>query len=457
MVDISFLLKNAPEGIRLYSPFLGEVTLVDVPGKCIILKCKEKKYKFDPFGRIEGVFVNDDECEYVMSIPNNGECMLYPHQNYREWNDCWGSAVFPQCVGCVIIYDNDIPYLVGVDELYTTNPSVYGDTIRMEKFDFKGTRFATKDETEKYFFELGKNGYEWDCVDGKVYRNPSKFVGKWLSFKNGEGGKERVDVNGRKVVLDCPVMCNSYNGFSDELVVEDYKGRVFHLNASLFTEWSFWDAKCGDILCNDSLTFIFKSRRSVSEAYCIAILRNNESGWQNSLSVNEVRLYSGNYFEDYKPAGKKEFDTLRDYLKWNNWVWDDESKSLFKLQNASSDGTFSVGDEVEYKGKKYRFEMVNDNGYIVKPLDLGQSEDACTTIPFSSFGDISRISRKTADDFKPFDRVYVSVRACDSDDETEYPNIFSHYSEKDGFYYTIDGRAWVRCRPYDDSENDSED
>ena len=89
MINIAELLKDAPEGIKLYSPLFGEVKL-----KCANLNITEypiaiiakngDSLLFDKYGR----YFNSDR------FPD-GECLLFPSKDYRTWQG-WTPCVEPK-------------------------------------------------------------------------------------------------------------------------------------------------------------------------------------------------------------------------------------------------------------------------------------------------------------------------------------------------------------------------
>lgn len=85
-MNIAKLLKNAPEGTKLYSPIFGDVTLVYVednrPDYSIIVR------------NLEGdivIFSSDG----VYDITFDGECLLFPSKENRDWTKFKVEQAFP--------------------------------------------------------------------------------------------------------------------------------------------------------------------------------------------------------------------------------------------------------------------------------------------------------------------------------------------------------------------------
>lgn len=75
MINIAKLLKDAPEGMKLYSPLFGEVKFKYINGSKfgIVVEDSEECYRsFDKYGR-------------YFTIYNNAECLLFPSKDCRTW------------------------------------------------------------------------------------------------------------------------------------------------------------------------------------------------------------------------------------------------------------------------------------------------------------------------------------------------------------------------------------
>lgn len=72
-MNIAEILKDAPEGTKLYSPLFGEVELQSVSDAMIEVKVGVSTSTFYKDGR------------YYKSYPNS-ECLLFPSKNKRNWD-----------------------------------------------------------------------------------------------------------------------------------------------------------------------------------------------------------------------------------------------------------------------------------------------------------------------------------------------------------------------------------
>ena len=72
MKIVADYLKNAPKGTKLYSPIWGECTLMTVSNnRIVVMDHRNVCRSFDPYGLIDV----------------NGECLLFPSKEVREWSN----------------------------------------------------------------------------------------------------------------------------------------------------------------------------------------------------------------------------------------------------------------------------------------------------------------------------------------------------------------------------------
>ena len=75
-MNIAEILKDAPEGTKLYSPLFGEVKLEKVSDTIIEVRA----------GKSVNIFCKDGR--YYQSYPN-GECLLFPSKDKRNWDNVY--------------------------------------------------------------------------------------------------------------------------------------------------------------------------------------------------------------------------------------------------------------------------------------------------------------------------------------------------------------------------------
>lgn len=132
-----------------------------------------------------------------------------------------------------------------------------------------------------------------------------------------------------------------------------------------FKLWDISDAKAGDILIHNSITFIFKGiENGVVKGIC------------TELSDTILNFGEPVYDNDYCPATKEQRDTFFIKMKEDGWKWDAEKKELKKLniKLKFNEGDWVVDEEdnsvhqiklaienVTYGGFSYD---LTDNGYF---------------------------------------------------------------------------------------------
>lgn len=76
-MNIAKILKNCPIGTKLYSPIVGEVKLHEVRDSYIEGRYDNKGVSISIVFNEEGKYSNTD----------NGECLLFPSKEQRDWNE----------------------------------------------------------------------------------------------------------------------------------------------------------------------------------------------------------------------------------------------------------------------------------------------------------------------------------------------------------------------------------
>ena len=72
MKIVADYLRNTPKGTKLYSPICGECTLVTVSSnRIVVMDHRNVCRSFDPYGLIDV----------------NGECLLFPSKEVRDWSN----------------------------------------------------------------------------------------------------------------------------------------------------------------------------------------------------------------------------------------------------------------------------------------------------------------------------------------------------------------------------------
>lgn len=167
------ILRYMPLGTRLYSPCYGDVTLGKVDDY-------ESKLKRTPMITCFSRSRNEKKFFMDGSISTNGECMLFPTSEHRDWEHWQEYLIKP---GTVIVKESD-------DENGPAQTVLYTGFKNISSFagvDNKGneveaplifSRYATRSESIEFLNELIENGYEWNETEQRVvktYENLMKF------------------------------------------------------------------------------------------------------------------------------------------------------------------------------------------------------------------------------------------------------------------------------------------
>lgn len=202
MEDISKILKNAPQGIQLYSLMYGYVrlrevlsdgsilctnSLTEVPTANTTVYTKEGKYK------------------------DSGACILFPHENATTW-ECWQEYLVYQImsIGSVIVsvFTTEKLSDTRLDYYISTETGFFNLETQKEEKDFSkevltNLRFADEEETAFVFTKLKGLGYffnerlgrveecekAWEISDAKAGDILVNQFGLPFIFKSYEGDK----------------------------------------------------------------------------------------------------------------------------------------------------------------------------------------------------------------------------------------------------------------------------
>jgi hypothetical protein len=119
-MNIAEILKNVPKGTKLYSPVFGDVIFEEVRQDYIRVRTNNIKREFYSDGRYY----------------SNGECMLFPSRENRDWNtfkkfDIKSFKPFDK----VLVRDKDInTWRCELYSHYRTNTDYYKHTCSSESY-----------------------------------------------------------------------------------------------------------------------------------------------------------------------------------------------------------------------------------------------------------------------------------------------------------------------------------
>ena len=154
MTNLANILKHCPEGTKLYSPICGDCMLrgVDSDGTYPInvMPCSDT-YLI--------TFTNEGK----LSARFNGECLLFPSENQRDWT----TFKIPVERGDIMMYeDQSAVFIVDTMENGYVRTITYIDRNSNFKLNTHVYNIdyipASKDMKKKLFDAMDKAGYTWD-------------------------------------------------------------------------------------------------------------------------------------------------------------------------------------------------------------------------------------------------------------------------------------------------------
>jgi len=160
-INIAELLKDCPS-IELYSPIFGNVYLCRIrPSLAVIVKTSDNQ---------------KEEFLYDGRFSINGECMLFPSKENRDWNTFQrpfnDGDIIVDKQGTIAIYKQihksfEVPCVDFHCRIYHGNKNLFhtnfieGSLMHCGKID--SARFATEEEKEKLFQAIQDNDYKWNA------------------------------------------------------------------------------------------------------------------------------------------------------------------------------------------------------------------------------------------------------------------------------------------------------
>lgn len=164
MKDLVEILKYAPRGLKLYTTTLGTVEFMKVNqrGEIVTFGDNGKTIEsFDRFGRKHP----------------NGECLLFPDCDHRDWDFIWQNALFRK--GDFITTRQGTRIITDLENRRCVSP--VGDTIHFI-IDKDTTRWASPVEVSNFMESLEIHGWVWDEVSLSV--KPTQKMSKEITETN---------------------------------------------------------------------------------------------------------------------------------------------------------------------------------------------------------------------------------------------------------------------------------
>lgn len=477
MANIAEILKNAPKGLKLYSPVYGEVELVENDGSMLSLK--------NPAGIglwLDGYGKKSEE----------GECLLFPSKDHRTWED-WEKALIPKCVGSVIIsFHSDFEWLVTMDGMFAINMN--DDETYLHPFNkmcYDDFVFANSTEIGVFFKRLDKLGYkfengevvkkekEWCIFDAKdgdfVY---DSYNGTVFIFKEINSQKALMEYVSYPSLLDFPAQMKS-NGIQHSTLGNYYDEKQYRLATTeelqlllgkLNDSGYYWDydrkiisriheepEKIGEtfdkydydwFVITDDCDFpyyqggvrklhkgdIVFSKPSLEEGPEYMYVFDEHGDWY-IVNKTLVRQWNSHDAKDGDLLVLGDFVLLYKNENYNNTyitVQKDQSKVFTgKPRDSYEAARLASSDE-----KKWFDKYLEEHGYYFDP----DRKVLCMNVEKPDKENF------TIDDFKPFDKVLVRDRS----EQYWNINLFSHYDETSDYPYRCLSCDFAQCVPYNE-------
>lgn len=225
-INIANILKDCPEGTKLYSPLCGECTFVEINAIGTII-CKRPNGQDITFTQ---------EGYYMIPVNKDCECMLFPSKENRDWNTfkkpkfkngdvivsvCGNIALFSHTENssCLknkntVYYHCMLPY------------SPFSDSTLKVKLDCgigydEDCTLATAAQKKKLFKAIEEAGYYWDSKEG-VLKPTLKDILK--TFKKG----------------DCIKVCFPEGNYAIA-IVDSIKDYIINVKCSIFDSGNTFD------------------------------------------------------------------------------------------------------------------------------------------------------------------------------------------------------------------------
>lgn len=96
-------------------------------------------------------------------IDYSGECVLFPAKDIKCWEGDWQSIVMPKSVGSVIVAGDGKTYAISKDCVLAAYPTLVGNDVPKDKFDFKNARYANNVERAEFFEKAAAYGFYWNA------------------------------------------------------------------------------------------------------------------------------------------------------------------------------------------------------------------------------------------------------------------------------------------------------
>ena len=320
MTNIADILRNSPEGLKLYSSAFGDCKLSYVIEDEITIEYFDGKnpdyITLDQYGRFK----------------EDGGCVLFPSNFLQTWV-AWQEILFrdEMAIGIVVV-DNmgGLFILIKNDKdnkIKVANSN--GEEFVIESRDVDKYRFATIEDSTDFFSKVGKNNCYWSDVEKTIIKNTHCYEPKYdtkeepkeLPYSDAEA-KEFADKVSHEwwqmamnewntLTEDEKKKYNQYIGFNDfsdhlmnilrsVLLGLKRNGKLIYEEGSLFSEP---DQKPAEIEMNETTVPCYEPKYSSCEKFSIDDFKPFDKVlWR--LGDNDT--WAIGFFDNYYIAGEND-------------------------------------------------------------------------------------------------------------------------------------------------------
>ena len=169
-INIAEILKDCPKGMELYSPIFGNVYLDKIrPYLAVVVSTSDKQ---------------KEEFLYDGRFGVNGECMLFPSKENRDWSifqrPFKDGDVCTTIMGTIFIYEKITTY-----NYCGSYVSFFKGVLHphYDAYPEDCCRLATEEEKQKLFDAIKANGYKWNPETKTLEKLPKFKVGDRIRDK----------------------------------------------------------------------------------------------------------------------------------------------------------------------------------------------------------------------------------------------------------------------------------
>lgn len=231
MINIAEILKDAPQGLKLYSLVHGEVTLNE-----IILN---NEYPVRTICSIGSPSTFTKHGKFIKDLEEDAECVLYPSKEHKSW-DNWQEVLFQ--IGDIVT--NNITHRSFIITNYNTHELIdrQGSTYHNKFVDYE---YATPEEREQFFKELNANSYYWNENTKQI----EKSLQDTFKYKVGDWIKRLTPDNKEKKYFLLKV--TGINDVSYQL--ENIYGNRYYKEKTFVEDETFWKPATEQELINANI------------------------------------------------------------------------------------------------------------------------------------------------------------------------------------------------------------